>query len=86
MDVFAQMPDLRVVYLMGNPCVKHIRHYRKMIVGRCKSLKYLDDRPVFDDERRRVDAWVCQCSAIYEVAFTMTSYESRIVEVILNLV
>lgn len=56
-DILAQMPDLRVVYLMGNPCVKDIRHYRKTIVSRCKNLKYLDDRPVFDEERRRVDAW-----------------------------
>ena len=42
---------------MGNPVVKNIRHYRKTIVSRCKQLKYLDDRPVFDEERRRVDAW-----------------------------
>ena len=56
-DIFAQLPDLRVLYLMGNPAVKHIRNYRKTIISRCKSLKYLDDRPVFDDERRRTDAW-----------------------------
>lgn len=51
------MPDLRVLYLQGNPVVKDIRHYRKIIIGRCKELRYLDDRPVFDDERRRVKAW-----------------------------
>ena len=81
-DILAQLPDLRVVYLMGNPCVKDIRHYRKTIISRCKNLRYLDDRPgnscsykmnhylgnsyynfifiylvVFDEERRRVDAW-----------------------------
>ena len=56
-DIVAQMPDLKVLYLMGNPVVKSIKHYRKTLVGRCKSLKYLDDRPVFDEERRRVDAW-----------------------------
>lgn len=56
-DILAQLPDLRVVYLMGNPCVKEIRHYRKTIISRCKQLKYLDDRPVFEEERRRVDAW-----------------------------
>ena len=37
--------------------VKKIPHYRKTIVSRCKQLRYLDDRPVFEDERRRVDAW-----------------------------
>lgn len=56
-DIFAQLPDLRVLYLMGNPAVKHIRNYRKTIISRCKQLKYLDDRPVFDDERRRTEAW-----------------------------
>ena len=56
-DILAQMPDLRVLYLMGNPCVKKIKHYRRTIVSRCKNLKYLDDRPVFDEERRRTDAW-----------------------------
>lgn len=56
-DIVAQIPDLRVLYLMGNPCVKQIRNYRKTIVAKCKTLKYLDDRPVFEEERRRVDAW-----------------------------
>lgn len=44
-DILAQVPDLRVLYLQGNPVVKEIRHYRKTIVSRCKNLKYLDDRP-----------------------------------------
>lgn len=56
-DILANMPDLRVLYLMGNPCVKNIKHYRRCIIARCKQLKYLDDRPIFDEERRRTDAW-----------------------------
>ena len=56
-DVLEVMPDLRVVYLMGNPMVKDIPHYRKVVIGRCKHLCYLDDRPVFEEERRRVDKW-----------------------------
>jgi dynein assembly factor 1 len=62
-DIFAQLPDLRVLYLMGNPAVKHIRNYRKTVISRCKQLKYLDDRPVFDDERRRTDAWAAVMEA-----------------------
>ena len=38
------MPDLRVLYLQGNPVVKNIRHYRKTLVSKCAALKYLDDR------------------------------------------
>ncbi|ETV91822.1 hypothetical protein H310_13652 [Aphanomyces invadans] len=57
LDILAQMPNLRVLYLQGNDVVKHIKQYRKTVVARCKNLRYLDDRPVFDDERRRVNAW-----------------------------
>ncbi|KAF0714061.1 Aste57867_4075 [Aphanomyces stellatus] len=56
-DILSQMPNLRVLYLQGNDVVKHIKQYRKTVVARCKQLRYLDDRPVFDEERRRVDAW-----------------------------
>lgn len=56
-DILEQLPDLRVVYLQGNPVVKKIPHYRKSMVYRLKMLKYLDDRPVFDEERRRCVAW-----------------------------
>lgn len=56
-EIFAKMPDLRVLYLQNNPVAKDIKHYRKTIISKCPNLKYLDDRPVFDDERRRVTAW-----------------------------
>jgi dynein assembly factor 1, axonemal len=62
-DIVAQLPDLRVLYLMGNPAVKNIRNYRKTLVSRCKALKYLDDRPVFEEERRRTDAWAAVLSS-----------------------
>lgn len=57
LDLLEGLPHLAVLYLSGNPCVKKIRHYRKVVIARLPSLKYLDDRPVFDDERLRVDAW-----------------------------
>ena len=56
-SLFSQFEDLRVLYLQGNPVVKNIPYYRKTVISKCKALKYLDDRPVFEDERRRVDAW-----------------------------
>jgi dynein assembly factor 1 len=62
MNILSQMPDLRVLYLMGNPVVKLIKYYRKTIISKCPNLKYLDDRPIFDDERRRVNRW----SKVYE--------------------
>lgn len=45
LDIFSQMADLRVLYLMGNPVVKKIPHYRKTIISKCQHLRYLDDRP-----------------------------------------
>jgi dynein assembly factor 1 len=57
LDVLVQLPRLSVLYLQGNGCVKRIPHYRKVVVARLPHLKYLDDRPVFDDERLRAEAW-----------------------------
>ena len=57
LDVLVDMPGLAVLYLQGNPCVKRIRHYRKMVIGRLPGLKYLDDRPVFPEERSRCNVW-----------------------------
>lgn len=57
-NVLSSLKDLRVLYLVGNPVVKSIKHYRRVIISKCKNLKYLDDRPVFDDERRRVESWM----------------------------
>jgi hypothetical protein len=57
LEVLVQLPQLGVLYLQGNPCVKKIAHYRKVVIGRIPTLKYLDDRPVFEEERLRCDAW-----------------------------
>jgi len=57
-DVLEQMPELRVLYLQGNDVVKKVKWYRKSTICRLKSLRYLDDRPVFDDERMRAEAWM----------------------------
>lgn len=51
-EVLSKMPDLRVLYLQGNECVRKISNYRKTIIGKIKSIRYIDDKPVFDDERR----------------------------------
>lgn len=57
LDLLVQLPKLAVLYLQGNPCVKEIKHYRKTVIARIPSLRFLDDRPVFDEERLRVEAW-----------------------------
>eukprot|EP00960_Hanusia_phi_P005264 152956-Hanusia_phi.AAC.1 len=57
LDVLAGMPNLRVLQMQGNPVTRKIAHYRKTVIARCSNLTYLDDRPVFEDERRTTTAW-----------------------------
>jgi len=43
------MTNLSVVYLQNNGFNKKIPHYRKTLITKIPSLKYIDDKPVFDD-------------------------------------
>ncbi|GIL87407.1 hypothetical protein Vretifemale_15526, partial [Volvox reticuliferus] len=58
LDVLKQICDLRCLYLKGNPVVSNIRNYRKVIITSIPTLTYLDDRPVFDNERKIAEAWL----------------------------
>ena len=57
LGILKQLPDLRCLYLKGNPVVSNIRHYRKVVIAAIPTLTYLDDRPIFDTERRCAEAW-----------------------------
>lgn len=57
LDILAQLPSLKVLYLKGNPVVSKIKPYRKTLISKLKNLTYLDDRPVFADERALAEAW-----------------------------
>ncbi|GKT35335.1 Dynein assembly factor 1, axonemal like protein, partial [Aduncisulcus paluster] len=57
MEILTSMPNLTVLYMTGNSVINHIDRYRKTLVSKLKYLKYLDQRPVFPDERRCTDAW-----------------------------
>ena len=51
------LPQLRVLYLKGNPMLSKLSNYRKRTLAALPELTYLDERPVFDEERRLVAAW-----------------------------
>ena len=51
------MPNLRVLYLQNNPVIKNIPNYRKTLISKIPTLTYLDDRPVFKDDRRNAEAF-----------------------------
>ena len=69
-DILKRCKELRVLYLKGNGVVKRIPHYRKTMISICPQMNYLDDRPVFDDERRRANAFakILQNDGTYEEA------------------
>ena len=48
---------LACLYLKGNELVRKYRNYRKSFIVAIGGLKYLDDRPVPDDERECAVAW-----------------------------
>lgn len=52
-----KMPNIAVVYLQNNDFTKKISHYRKSIISRIPGIKYIDDKPVFEDENRYALAW-----------------------------
>jgi hypothetical protein len=58
LDVIYKMPNLRVLYMLDNPVLKDVPNYRKTTIANCANLKYLDERPVFEDERRCAEAWL----------------------------
>lgn len=56
-EIFMNMPNLKVLYLQGNEVTSKIKNYRKTMIAKLPSLKYLDDRPVFVDDRRNAEAY-----------------------------
>lgn len=56
-DVLEALPVLSVLQLQGNPVVPTLTQYRRNTIHRCRALSYLDDRPIFEEERLAVDAW-----------------------------
>ncbi len=58
LDILVQMPNLRALYLLGNPVTKKIKHYRKRLTYMLPELRYLDDRPVFPGDRLRAEAFM----------------------------
>lgn len=57
-SLLERLPNLAVLDLRGNPVIRNIDNYRRTLISKIKSLTHLDERPVFDKERRCVEAWV----------------------------
>ena len=57
-EILTKFIDLRVIYLNGNDVVRKIPNYRKTLISKIDTLKYIDDKPIFDDEKRFALAFV----------------------------
>jgi dynein assembly factor 1 len=56
-EIWMKMRDLKVLYSQGNSYAKKIVAYRKVVTAKIPELRYLDDRPVFEEDRRRAEAF-----------------------------
>lgn len=56
-NFFAKLPNVSVVYMHGNPISHGLRQYRRNMILHLPHLMYLDERPIFPEERRVVEAW-----------------------------
>lgn len=54
-----KMPKLKVLYMQNNEVCKgnRIPGYRKTVIAKVTTLTYLDDRPVFEEDRRHAEAY-----------------------------
>lgn len=48
-EILVKMPELAVLYMQNNAFTKKIAHYRKTLISNMPNIKYIDDKPVFDD-------------------------------------
>ena len=56
-EVLVKMPKIAVLYMQNNQFTKKISHYRKTLITQIPTIKYIDDKPVFEDELRYAMAW-----------------------------
>ena len=56
-EILAKMPKLGVLYNQGNPWIKKMKSYKKETTTLIKTLKYLDDWPVFEEDWRFAEAY-----------------------------
>ena len=51
-EILSKIPNLKVLYLSGNEVTRKIPNYRKTLIGKIKNLTYIDNKPIFNDEKR----------------------------------
>ena len=64
-EILSKIPKLKVLYLSGNEVTRKIPNYRKTLIGKITNLTYIDNKPIFTDEKR------------YALAFCKGGYEEE---------
>jgi dynein assembly factor 1, axonemal len=54
---FSQLSTVTCLYLAGNPAVRLVSHYRREMTVKMPGLYYLDDKPIFEDDRLIAEAF-----------------------------
>lgn len=57
LEILSRLPNLGILSLKENNLIRQIANYRKVLVCRLTSLKYLDDRPISEVDRQAFEAW-----------------------------
>jgi len=57
--------------------VSSMKNYRKTVVSSMPFLTYLDERPVFEDERRLINAWCVLGSHVWKCEEQMHVLENE---------
>lgn len=57
-EILMKLPNIALINMMDNAAPKKIQNYRKRMIANLPTLKYLDDRPVFPEDRRCAEAFM----------------------------
>ena len=55
---FADMPNIQLLYLRGNPGCRKVANYRKVLITTIPSLVYFDERTITETDRMLAEAFV----------------------------
>jgi len=58
LDQLGQLEDLKVLFMKSNPLIETMSFYRKRALVKIPNLSFLDDRPIFPNEKRLSAAWI----------------------------
>ncbi|KAJ9461330.1 Leucine-rich repeat-containing protein ODA7 [Diplonema papillatum] len=56
--ILQQLPKIACLYIQGNELPNQTRYFRRKMIGTIQTLTYMDERPVFAEDRRAINQWM----------------------------